>query len=151
MRTPPRMPIRSEDLTSNSCAADARGNSWVSGFCYASAVQDLFAARHCFTRRSGAHGCSSIGEMPPDFSQIGPFLFAALIVFAIYRRFRRSFGRQLLRPGRMILRIVLFTAGRCALLPIALLSAQYLSARIAGAALGIGLWLLGAAREHLLT
>jgi hypothetical protein len=44
--------------------------------------------------------------MPPDFSQIGPFLFAALIVFAIYRRFRRSFGRQALRPGRMILRMV---------------------------------------------
>src|SRR5258708_26146347 len=149
MRTPPRMPIRSEDLTSNSCAADARGNSWVSGFCYASAVQDLFAARHCFTRRSGAHGCSSIGEMPPDFSQIGPFLFAALIVFAIYRRFRRSFGRQLLRPGRLIFRIVLIAAVGCSLVPMALRSAQYLWAELAGAALGIGLGLWGAGRTRL--
>jgi len=36
-----------------------------------------------------------------DFSQIGPFLIAALAVFVIYRRFRRSFGQQLLRPVSM--------------------------------------------------
>src|SRR5258708_23904121 len=137
MRTPPRMPIRSEDLTSNSFAADATGNSWVSGFCYASAVQDLFAARHCFTRRSGAHGCSSIGEMPPDFSQIGPFLFAALIVFAIYRRFRRSFGRQLLRPGRLIFRIVLIAAGGCSPVTRAVGSPPYLWSQLPLAALGM--------------
>jgi hypothetical protein len=86
--------------------------------------------------------------MPPDFSQIGPFLFAALIVFAIYRRFRRSFGRQALRPGRMILRIVLITAVGCALLPLALGSAQYLWAELSGAALGIGLGLWGAERTR---
>jgi hypothetical protein len=86
--------------------------------------------------------------MPPDFSQIGPFLFAALVVFAIYRRFRRNFGRQLLRPGRMTLRIVLLAAVGCALLPLALRSAQYLWAEIAGAALGIGLGLWGAQRTR---
>jgi hypothetical protein len=32
--------------------------------------------------------------MNPDFSQIGPFLLAALVVFGVYRRFRRNFGRQ---------------------------------------------------------
>jgi hypothetical protein len=86
--------------------------------------------------------------MPPDFSQIGPFLFAALIVFAIYRRLRRSFGRQVLRPGRMIFRIVLITAVGCALLPMALRSSQYLWAELAGAALGIGLGLWGAERTR---
>jgi hypothetical protein len=86
--------------------------------------------------------------MPSDFSQIGPFLFAALIVFAVYRRLRRSFGRQLLRPGRMTFRIVLLAAVGCALLPMALRSAQYLWAELAGAALGIGLGIWGAERTR---
>jgi hypothetical protein len=86
--------------------------------------------------------------MPPDFSQIGPFLFAGLVVFAIYRRFRRNFGRQLLRPGRMTLRIVLLAAVGCMLLPMALRSAQYFWAELAGAALGIGLGLWGAERTR---
>jgi hypothetical protein len=86
--------------------------------------------------------------MQPDFSQIGPFLFAALVVFAIYRRFRRNFGRQELRPGRMTLRIVLLAAVCCALLPSALRGAQYLSAELAGAALGIALGAYGAARTR---
>jgi hypothetical protein len=89
--------------------------------------------------------------MPADFSQVFPFLFAALIVFALYRRLRRSFGRQLLRPARMILRIVLITVAGCALLPMALLSAQYLWAEIAGAALGIGLGSWGAERTRFVT
>jgi len=86
--------------------------------------------------------------MPADFSQIFPFLFAALIVFALYRRLRRSFGRQPLRPARMILRIVLITVAGCALLPMALLSARYLWAEIAGAALGMGLGSWGAERTR---
>ena len=88
--------------------------------------------------------------MQPDFSQIGPFLFAALVVFAIYRRFRRSFGRQPLRPARMTLRIVLLAAVSCALLPLAWRSAQFLTAELAGAALGIGLGLWGAQRTRFL-
>jgi hypothetical protein len=88
--------------------------------------------------------------MQPDFSQIGPFLFAALVVFAIYRRFRRSFGRQPLRPARMILRIVLLAVVSCALLPLAWRSAQFLTAELAGAALGIGLGLWGAQRTRFL-
>ena len=89
--------------------------------------------------------------MSPDFSQIGPFLFAALIVFALYRRLRRSFGRQPLRPARMILRIVLITVAGCALLPMAFLSARYLWAEIAGAALGMGLGSWGAERTRFVT
>jgi len=63
--------------------------------------------------------------MQPDFSKIGPLLFAALVVFAVYRRFRRSFGRQPLRPGRMSVRIALLAVVGCALLPMAMRSAQY--------------------------
>ncbi|MGB6309691.1 MAG: hypothetical protein WBF89_18030 [Steroidobacteraceae bacterium] len=88
--------------------------------------------------------------MQQDFSQIGPFLFAALVVFAIYRRFRRNFGRQPLRPARMTLRIVLLTVVVCLLLPAALRSAQFLSAELAGAALGIALGVWGAQRTRFL-
>jgi hypothetical protein len=86
--------------------------------------------------------------MQPDFSQIGPFLMAALVVFVIYRRFRRSFGRQELRPARMIVRSVLLIVVACALLPMALRSAQYLGAELAGALLGVGLGSWGATRTR---
>jgi hypothetical protein len=86
--------------------------------------------------------------MPPDFSQIGSLLFAAFVVVAIYRRFRRNFGRQQLRPGRMALRIVLLAAIGGALVPIALRSPQYLGAELAGAALGVGLGVWGAERTR---
>jgi hypothetical protein len=99
----------------------------------------------------GSFVCSSIGEMQPDFSQIGPFLFAALVVFAIYRRFRRSFGRQPLRPARMRVRMVLLTVLVCLLLPAALRSTQFLAAEIVGAALGIALAVWGAQRTRFLT
>jgi hypothetical protein len=86
--------------------------------------------------------------MQPDFSQIGPFLLAALVVFAIYRRLRRSFGRQELRPARMTVRIVLLAVVACALLPMAARSAQFLWAELAGAVLGVGLGSWGAARTR---
>jgi hypothetical protein len=86
--------------------------------------------------------------MQPDFSQFGPFLLAALVVFAVYRRLRRSFGRQLLRPGRMTIRIVLLTVLGCALLPAAWRSTQFLTAVLVGAAFGVGLGLWGAKRTR---
>ena len=89
--------------------------------------------------------------MQPDFSQIAPFLFAALVVFAIYRRFRRSFGRQPLRPVRMRVRMVLLTFLVCLLLPAALRSTQFLAAEIVGTALGISLAVWGAQRTRFLT
>jgi hypothetical protein len=88
--------------------------------------------------------------MQPDFSQITPFLFAALVVFAIYRRFRRSFGRQPLRPARMRVRMVLLTILVCLLLPAALRSTQFLAAEVVGAGLGIGLAVWGAQRTRFL-
>ncbi|MGH8280105.1 MAG: DUF1453 domain-containing protein [Gammaproteobacteria bacterium] len=46
--------------------------------------------------------------MHPTPSDIGfTLLLAALVLFVIYRRFRRNFGRQPVRPKRMIVRIVL--------------------------------------------
>ena len=90
----------------------------------------------------------SICEMQPDFSQFGPYLIAALVVFGIYRRFRRSFGRQPLSRGRMTLRIVLLAVVACALLPLALRSVQFLTAELVGAVLGVGLGLWGAERTR---
>ncbi len=84
------------------------------------------------------------------FSQIGPFLFAALVMFAIYRRFRRSFGRQPVRRGRMTLRMVLLAVAGCALMPMALWSGQILTAELVGAVLGVGLGLWGAKRARFL-
>jgi hypothetical protein len=83
-----------------------------------------------------------------DFSQIGPPLFAVLVVFLVYRRLRRNFGRQPLRPVRMRVRIALLAIIGCALLPMALRSAQYLSAELGGLLAGIGLALWGAHRTR---
>jgi len=84
----------------------------------------------------------------PDFSQIVPYLLAVLVVYAIYRRFRRSFGRQALRPARMMLRIALLSVVACVLAPMALRSGQFLAAVFIGAALGIGLGVWGAQRTR---
>jgi hypothetical protein len=85
-----------------------------------------------------------------DFSKIGPFLIAILVVFAIYRRFRRSFGQQPLRPVRMQVRIVLLLVIGCLLLPAALHSAAFISAVLAGIAAGVALAMWGAARTRFL-
>jgi hypothetical protein len=45
--------------------------------------------------------------MKTDFSQIWPFLIAALAVLMIYRRFRRNFGQQPLLRIDGILRLLL--------------------------------------------
>jgi hypothetical protein len=85
-----------------------------------------------------------------DYSKIGPFLFAALFVFLIYRRFRRNFGQQPLRPIRMQIRIgVLIVVGGL-LLPAALRSPAFLWAMLAGLAAGIALAIWGASRTRFL-
>jgi hypothetical protein len=83
-----------------------------------------------------------------DFSQIGPFSIAILVVFVVYRRFRRNFGQQLLRPKRMRLRSILLIVAGCSLAPLALRSVGFLSAVLIGLALGIALALWGAARTR---
>jgi hypothetical protein len=86
--------------------------------------------------------------MQPDFSQIGPYLLAALVMFAVYRRLRRSFGRQALRPARLTLRIVVLAVLACSMLPLALRSVQFLAAEFSGAVFGLGLGIWGAQRTR---
>jgi hypothetical protein len=86
--------------------------------------------------------------MPADFSQIGPYLFAALVVLIVYRRLRRSFGRQPLRPRRMTLRMIFLALLACTFAPLALHSIQYLGAEVTGAALGVALGMWGAERTR---
>ena len=86
--------------------------------------------------------------MPRDFSQFGPYLVAALVVFMIYRRLRRSFGRQPLHPGRMIFRIVLLAAIGILLAPMALRSTAFAAADVAGLAAGVVLAVWGASRTR---
>jgi hypothetical protein len=88
--------------------------------------------------------------MKLDFSQIGPLLVAILVVFAIYRRFRRSFGQQPLRPVRMQVRIVLLLVIGCLLLPAALRSTAFMAAVLAGIVAGVALAMWGAARTRFL-
>jgi hypothetical protein len=85
-----------------------------------------------------------------DFSQIVPFLVAILVLFAIYRRFRRSFGQQPLRPVRMQVRIVLLLVIGCLLLTAVFRSTAFIVAVLAGITAGVALALWGAARTRFL-
>jgi uncharacterized membrane protein len=86
--------------------------------------------------------------MPPEYSRISPWIFAALVVFMVYRRFRRNFGRQLLRPRRMTVRMVILLVLGVTLAPAALRGRDYLFAETAGAAAGVALALWGASRTR---
>jgi hypothetical protein len=85
-----------------------------------------------------------------DFSKIVPFLIAILVLFVIYRRFRRSFGQQPLRPVRMQVRIVVLLVIGCLLLTAVFRSAAFISAVLAGIAAGVALAMWGAARTRFL-
>ncbi len=85
-----------------------------------------------------------------DYAQIAPFLAAALVLFVIYRRFRRSFGQQPLRPLRMQVRIVLLLVIGCLLLPAVLRSAAFMLAALGGVAAGTALAMWGASRTRFL-
>jgi hypothetical protein len=89
--------------------------------------------------------------MPPDYSRIWPWIFAVLIPLMIYRRLRRSFGQQPLRPKRMTVRMVILALLGASLAPAALRSAGFLACEAAGAALGAALALWGAKRTRFLT
>lgn len=80
-----------------------------------------------------------------DFDHLlGQTAFFAFILWIIYRRFRRLFGRQELRPKRMKFRIVLLTVlGIFLALPI-LISQQLAWAMVVGLAMGVSLGVWGA-------
>jgi hypothetical protein len=86
--------------------------------------------------------------MRVDFSQIGPLLLAVLLVFLVYRRFRRNFGEQPVRPVRMRVRTALLLVVGCLLLPSALRSAAFMSAVLGGMAAGVALAVWGASRTR---
>src|SRR5882762_1240705 len=82
--------------------------------------------------------------MEADYSRIWPYAIAGVAVLLIYRRFRRSFGRQPIRPVRMWIRIAVLILLCCSLLPAALKSRQFLLAELAGAIAGMALGFWGA-------
>jgi hypothetical protein len=86
--------------------------------------------------------------MPSDFSQFAPYLIVALLIFVMYRRLRRTFGRQILSPTRMTLRMGLLTVVAALLLPQALRSAAFAGATLSGAAAGVLLASWGASRTR---
>jgi hypothetical protein len=88
--------------------------------------------------------------MPPAYSRIWPWVFAALVVLAMYRRFRRNFGRQLLRPVRMTVRVGILLLLALTLAPLALRGAEYVAAEALGASAGVALALWGASRTRFL-
>jgi hypothetical protein len=86
----------------------------------------------------------SIPEMPTDYSRILPYVIALLAVFLVYRRLRRSFGRQLLSPRRMYWRIGILALLGCSLLPAVRGSLPFAAAELLGATLGVALGAWGA-------
>jgi hypothetical protein len=83
--------------------------------------------------------------MPTGFEHLwGTALTAAFVLFLIYRRFRRTFGRQPLRPKRMIVRMTVLGVIGLLLLPAALRSADSALAIGVGLAVGLGLGMWGA-------
>lgn len=71
-----------------------------------------------------------------------PSLMAGLLVFAVYRRIRRNFGRQPLRTKRMMLRVVVFAALGLIGLAATIAAPRVLGAGVAGIAAGalLGAW-----------
>lgn len=76
----------------------------------------------------------------------GPWLAAALVALMLYLRLRRQFGRQLVKPVRMGVRMALLVVLAAALAPLALSSAR--GALIALGALGTGVALGAWAAAH---
>src|SRR5271166_5398949 len=74
--------------------------------------------------------------------------FGALMLLAIYRRFRRNFGRQRLRPVAMGLRIGLLAVVGVAMLPLVLAVPGGLATAAAGAAIGLGIGVFAAERTR---
>jgi hypothetical protein len=83
--------------------------------------------------------------MPTGSEHIwGAVAITVLLLFAIYRRFRRFIGRQPLNPRRMVARMVILSIIGALLLPAALHSATVALDISAGLVLGVALGVWGA-------
>ena len=78
-----------------------------------------------------------------DPKTVTPFLIGALLIWGIYRRMRRTFGRQVLEPRRLTIRVGIFVlVGALIALPV-VQHPQLLAALAAGAVAGAALGMLG--------
>ena len=79
-----------------------------------------------------------------DPKLLTPILIAALVVFSVVRRLRRTFGRQAVQPGRIWLRIGILTiVGGLIVATSVTRGAEMLAGLIAGFACGAALAYLG--------
>jgi hypothetical protein len=78
-----------------------------------------------------------------DPKSLMPFVFTALLAFAIYRRVRRNIGRQVLSPGRLGWRIALFAVVGALVLATAARELDLLASMLGGLAAGIVLAWVG--------
>lgn len=72
-----------------------------------------------------------------------PFVVGPLLAFSLYRRFRRNFGKQRVRPAWMIFRIVMLAAVALLLLTTGLVKPVLGLGALAGLAAGAGLAVWG--------
>jgi hypothetical protein len=77
-------------------------------------------------------------------------LLAAVVVWSVYLRLRRSFGKQRLRPVQLGFRIGLFLLIGCLLLPSVMRQTAYLESLAIGLIVGIALAFWGASRTRYL-
>jgi hypothetical protein len=76
-------------------------------------------------------------------TSIAPFLLFPLVALSLYRRFRQNFGRQLVRPRRMMLRAALMAVVTLGFAVLMFVLPGLGSAAIGGVALGAALGLVG--------
>ena len=86
--------------------------------------------------------------MQDHSAQIKGLLVAALLIFAVYRRLRRSFGRQRLRPVSMQVRMGLMLLIGALFATTARLGAAYVEGMAGGLLAGIALAIWGASRTR---
>jgi len=80
----------------------------------------------------------------------GTVLTSALVLFFIYRRFRRNFGKQRLRPSYLIFRMVLLCVVGASLVLSSLFSREMALVTILGAGIGVALALWAAKHTRFL-
>ena len=72
-----------------------------------------------------------------DRTLLIPLLTSAVVLWAVYRRLRRTFGRQPVQPRRLFARAGLLIVVGCLLLATAVKEPIFGAAIIGGAALGV--------------